>query len=72
MELKRIPNLWPKERGCECADFEWQGRSTNFSVSQSNFEKVKQYIVGHGGSSARLTCGWAAWKFCTPTDNWSE
>jgi len=45
-ELKRISNLWLKERGRDYADFEWQGGYTDFGVSQSNLEQVKQYIAG--------------------------
>lgn len=44
-ELKRISNLWLKERGREFADFEWQGGYADFSVSQSNLEQVKKYIA---------------------------
>ncbi len=45
-ELKRVSNLWLKERGRDYADFEWQGGYANFSVSQSHLEPVKQYIGG--------------------------
>ena len=45
-ELKRVSNLWLKERGRAYADFEWQGGYADFSVSQSNLEQVKQYIAG--------------------------
>ena len=45
-ELKRVSNLWLKERGPEYLDFEWQGGYAAFSVSQSNLEPVKQYIAG--------------------------
>ena len=45
-ELKRVSNHWLKERGRDCADFEWQGGYADFSVSQSNLEQVKQYIAG--------------------------
>jgi len=45
-ELKRVSNLWLKERGRDYADFEWQGGYADFSVSQSNLEPVKQYITG--------------------------
>jgi hypothetical protein len=45
-ELKRVSNLWLKERGRDYADFEWQGGYADFSVSQSNLEQVKQYITG--------------------------
>jgi len=45
-ELKRVSNLWLKERGRDCGDFERQGGYADFSVSQSNLEQVKQYIAG--------------------------
>ena len=45
-ELKRVSNLWLKERGRDYADFEWQGGYADFSVSQSDLEQVKQYIAG--------------------------
>lgn len=45
-ELKRVSNLWLMERGRDYADFEWQGGSVDFSVSQSNLEAVKQYTAG--------------------------
>lgn len=44
-ELKRVWNLWLKERGHDYADFEWQGGYAAFSVSRSNLEQVKQYIA---------------------------
>src|SRR6185503_3248472 len=44
-ELKRVSNLWLKERGRDFADFEWQGGYADFGVSQSNLEQVKQYIA---------------------------
>ena len=43
-ELKRVSNLWLKERGRDYYDFEWQGGYADFSVSQSNLEQVMQYI----------------------------
>jgi REP element-mobilizing transposase RayT len=42
-ELKRVSNIWLKENGK--ANFEWQGGYADFSVSQSNLEKVKSYIA---------------------------
>ena len=39
-ELKRVSNLWLKERGRDYADFEWQGGYADFSVSQSNLEQL--------------------------------
>ena len=44
-ELKRVSNLWLKDRGREYADFQWQGGYAGFSVSQSNLEQVKEYIA---------------------------
>jgi REP element-mobilizing transposase RayT len=44
-ELKRVSNIWLKGQGREFGDFEWQGGYADFSVSQSNIEKVKQYVV---------------------------
>jgi len=44
-ELKRVSNLWLKERGREYADFQWQGGYACFSVSQSSLEQVKEYIA---------------------------
>ena len=40
-ELKRVSNLWLKERGRDYAAFEWQGGYADFSVSHSNLEPVK-------------------------------
>ena len=42
-ELKRVSNLWLKEQGRMYADFRWQGGYADFSVSQSNLERVKRY-----------------------------
>jgi REP element-mobilizing transposase RayT len=44
-ELKRVSNIWLKERGPDYTDFAWQGGYAVFSVSQSNLEQVKQYIA---------------------------
>ena len=44
-ELKRVSNLWLKERGGEHEDFGWQGGYAAFSVSQSNVKPVMEYIV---------------------------
>jgi REP element-mobilizing transposase RayT len=44
-ELKRVSNLWLKERGCEYRDFAWQGGYAAFSVSQSNVKAVMEYSV---------------------------
>ena len=43
-ELKRVSNLWLKKEH-PLTNFEWQGGYADFSVSQSNLERVKRYIV---------------------------
>ena len=43
-ELKRLSNLWLKKE-YSLTNFEWQGGYADFSVSQSNLEQVKRYIV---------------------------
>ena len=44
-ELKRVSNLWMKERGSEYRDFEWQRGYADFSVSASKLDEVKRYIA---------------------------
>jgi putative transposase len=44
-ELKRVSNLWLKQRGRNYADFQWQGGCAAFSVSRSNLEEVRRYIA---------------------------
>ena len=44
-ELKRVSNLWMKDRGPEYSDFDWQHGYSCFSVSQSNLERVDEYIA---------------------------
>src|SRR5262245_43128667 len=46
-ELKRVSNLWLKERGRDYADFEWQGGYADFSVSQSNLEQDYPKVASH-------------------------
>src|SRR5437879_11235913 len=43
-ELKRVSNLWLKKE-YSFTNFEWQGGYADFSVSHSNLEQVKRYIV---------------------------
>jgi len=43
-ELKRVSNLWLKQE-YSIRTFEWQGGYADFSVSASNLERVKKYIV---------------------------
>ena len=44
-ELKRVSNPWVQKQGPEFAGFEWQAGYSDFSVSQSNLERVKEYIA---------------------------
>src|SRR5438045_5481331 len=43
-ELKRVSSLWLKKEH-ELRHFEWQAGYADFSVSQSNLQKVKGYIA---------------------------
>ena len=43
-ELKRVSNLWLKKEH-QIRQFEWQGGYASFSVSESNLEQVKKYII---------------------------
>ncbi len=43
-ELKRVSNLWLKKEH-QIRQFEWQGGYAGFSVSESNLEQVKKYII---------------------------
>ncbi len=54
-EIKRISNAWPKARGRDYADFEWQGGYADFSVSQSNLEQVKQNITNQEAHHNKLS-----------------
>ncbi len=42
-ELKRTSNLWLQEQGL--SDFRWQNGYADFSVSASNVEQVRRYIM---------------------------
>jgi REP element-mobilizing transposase RayT len=53
-ELKRVSNLWLKEQG-NFNDFEWQGGYADFSVSQSNLERVQRYIANQKEHHRKLT-----------------
>jgi len=44
-ELKRVSNLWLKDKGREWDDFQWQGGYAAFSVSRSNLAQVTEYIA---------------------------
>ncbi len=44
-ELKRVSDLWLKDKGREWNEFQWQGGYAAFSVSQSNLAQVTEYIA---------------------------
>jgi putative transposase len=44
-ELKRVSSIWLKEQGPDFHDFHWQGGYADFSVSQSNLDQVREYIL---------------------------
>lgn len=54
-ELKRVSNLWLKEQGNQYADFQWQAGYADFSVSQSNVERVIDYISRQAEHHAKST-----------------
>ena len=54
-ELKRASTLWIKDRGPTiCRDFAWQSGYAAFSVSVSNLEAVKDYIIRQEEHHQRL------------------
>lgn len=52
-ELKRASNLWLKEQH-ELADFGWQGGYADFSVSASNLDQVREYILNQAVHHAKI------------------
>jgi len=54
-ELKRVSNLWLKERDRKYADFQWQGGYADFSVSPSNLGRVKRYIANQEEHHRKLS-----------------
>jgi len=52
-ELKRVSNLWLRDRGLN--GFEWQGGYADFSVSQSNLDQVKKYVANQREHHRRLS-----------------
>src|SRR5882672_9614558 len=54
-ELKRVSNGWLKGQGAGYTDFEWQGGYADFSVSHSNLEQVKHYIIGQEEHHWKMT-----------------
>jgi putative transposase len=54
-ELKRVSNQWLKEQGVGLLGFEWQRGYADFSVSPSNLEKVRDYIVRQEEHHRKMT-----------------
>src|SRR5258705_11301624 len=50
-----VSNGWLKEQGPGYADFEWQGGYSDFSVSQSNLDQVKEYIAEQEEHHRKMT-----------------
>lgn len=44
-ELKRVSSIWVKTQGGDYTDFQWQAGYAAFSVSQSNLDRVTEYIA---------------------------
>ncbi|MFN7141705.1 MAG: transposase [Limisphaerales bacterium] len=51
-ELKRASNDWISE---QCPDFQWQRGYSDFSVSQSNVERVLKYIANQEEHHRKIT-----------------
>jgi len=44
-EIKRNSSKWIKKKGAEYSEFQWQNGYGAFSVSSSNLESVRRYII---------------------------
>jgi REP element-mobilizing transposase RayT len=44
-ELKRVSNIWLRKEHRGYGDFDWQDGYSDFSVSQSNLDRVREYIA---------------------------
>ncbi len=53
-EMKRVSDLWLKEQG-EFDEFQWQGGYADFSVSQSNLDRVEKYIANQEKHHRKMT-----------------
>jgi len=52
-EIKRTSSIWMKTKGL--AEFNWQSGYGAFSVSYSNIEEVRRYILNQGQHHQNLT-----------------
>ena len=53
-ELKRISTRWVRTKR-DLAGFEWQGGYSDFSVSESNIERVMKYITNQEEHHRKMT-----------------
>ena len=44
-ELKRVSNLWVKQKGSAYRDFQWQGGYAAFSKDPADLKKIELYIA---------------------------
>ena len=54
-ELKKASSKWMKSEGTGNVDFYWQNGYVAFSVSESNVEQVKQYILNQEAHHRKMT-----------------
>jgi putative transposase len=54
-EVKRASSIWMSEQGSEYRDFKWQAGYGDFSVSASNIEEVREYILNQEQHHRRMT-----------------
>lgn len=54
-EAKKNSSKWMKEQDPVCRDFFWQAGYGAFSVSQSNVEKVREYVANQAEHHQRVS-----------------
>ena len=54
-EVKRVSSIWVGEQGAAYADFAWQAGYGTFSVSHSNLNAVKKYILDQDNHHKKIT-----------------
>jgi REP element-mobilizing transposase RayT len=53
-ELKRVSNLWLKEKNRQFVHFQWQGRYAVFSKDAEDLEQIKHDIANQRGAPSNL------------------
>jgi REP element-mobilizing transposase RayT len=53
-EIKRVSSRWLKSQGAALKDFEWQGGYAIFSVSSSNLDRARNYVVNQESHHRRF------------------